>query len=228
MSDRFTTGFDDLDALLGGGFLKGGTVSIQHNVPEAADLLALRLSMHVLDSRLSVTAVDRPEMTEADYDAALKRTGISLDALLDNNQLFVLDGYDEWNDRRNVFRVASADDVRHGIETALGRARSRGMAHLLYVETLIELFGQEAAWNLNEWYGGTIRGPRDLLLDFLHRPPLEDTEIKRYVERADQVIVVEGDSDEIQLTVTKAPGGRVGEPLRFERVEEPPYMRLGD
>lgn len=225
MVGRFTTGIDDLDPLLGGGFVKGGNVSIQHDAPEVADLLAIRLSVNVFDNLLSVTTLHRAGLAETELEAVLDRMDISLGSLLRNDQLFVLDAHDQWADQRNLFPVTDEEDIHHGFETALDRARSRGMAHMVDIETLIDLVGPDGAWELAELCERMVRGERDLLLDFLHRPPLTERQIGRYVERADQVLVIEG-GDEPRLTVEKSPTGEVGATRRLERIDESPYVRL--
>lgn len=228
MAERFTTGIRKLDPLVGGGFVRGGTVSIQHSEPLVADMLAARLGVNVFDSLLSLTALHRTGLTEAVVAEALAAMDVSLARLLGNDQLFVLDGHASWGDQRNVFPITDGDDVRHAVETALDTARSRGMAHLVDVETLIGLVGREEAWELQRWYEGTLRGNRDLLLDFLHRPPLTQADVDRYTDRADHVIVVAGEGDDLHLTVEKSPGGEIGTARRIERLDRPPYVRLAE
>lgn len=226
MSRRFATGIDDLDPLLGGGFVRGGTVSVQYNDERTADLVGIRLGINIFDNLLSMSLLHRSGLSERRLGSVLDGMQVSMDSLLENDQLFVLDAHDEWSGRKGVFDVGDTDDIRAAVEAAYDRGRSRGTGNLVDIETLRDLAGRDAARDLVEWYETGLRGERDLLMNFVHRPPLPDEIVDHCTERADQVLTLDRDGEHVVLRVAKTPDGEVGATRRVERLDEAPYVRL--
>lgn len=227
MDDYFETWAGELNALLGGGVLRGEGVLIKYEIEGIADGLFVNAAVDILDNMLSAVLVPRRGLTPDDVDEYLDALNASLDPLLDNNQLFVLDVLGDWDERENVFQVTNRADMHEAIRTALDRSHARGTVHMLDVRAIVETLGAEETRRLREWYQTDgLRGKRDYILHGLNVSQVSPELVEFYESTDEQVLSVDRMDGIDRLTVEKAPEGLVGETRTIEYLSEHPFVRF--
>lgn len=225
--EYFETRNEALNSLLGGGILRGEGLLVKQGTEKMADQLFVSAIVDVLDNLVSGVLLPRRSLSYAELDEQLDRLNVSVDALLDNDQLFVLDTDGRWDDHTNVFGVSDGDDIKEATRTALERSRARGTVHMLDVNAIVATVGEEDARALREWYrSDAFRGKRDYLIETALLPDLS-ADLLAFYENADrQVVSLERTGSDDRLTIEAAPEGAVGEARTIEYLDGPPFVRL--
>lgn len=229
MSDRFETRSQGLNDLLGGGFIKGAGTLFRYETEGIADEVFLTVGIDVVDNMLSAVLVPRPSLSHADVEAYLELLNVSLESLLDNDQLVVIDTYGSWDghEHRNIVRARTPADVRTATEAGLERFRSRGTVHMVDIGALVSAFGQSETRQLRKWYtSDALRGSRDFLLEAAHVPPLSEELVEFYESMDDRVLRFYEEDDTVRIRVDSGPEERRGEVKTVEFLQKPPFLQI--
>lgn len=229
MDDRFETRSDELNELLSGGFRKGTGSLIRYEEEGIADEVSLALGIDVFDNLLSSVLIPRASISSVVAEEILDRLNVSLDSLLDNDQLFVIDTRGGWADcdHRNVFAADTLSDIQTATETALDRSQARGTVHIVDIGAVVATVGEPQARELREWYtDGVLRGSRDFLLETAHIPPLSEELVSFYESIDDQVLRFYKEGDAVRVRIDSGPEAMVGAVRTVEYLDEPPFIRV--
>ncbi|MES3517977.1 MAG: hypothetical protein PPP58_09965 [Natronomonas sp.] len=228
MDGYFNTKSPELDELLGGGVLYGEGTLIKYHADGAADGLFVNAGIDVVDNMLTAVLLPRQSLSPTELEKYLEMLGASLDALLEHNQLFVLDTEDRWEERKNVFHVETLTDIQTATETALERSRARGTVHMSDVGAVEAAIGAADARTLRRWYQtDCFRGDRDFLLEGAPVHRLPDDLIEFYESMDRQVLDVEQTTGgDLRLTIEAAPDGAVGATRTLQFSTERPFVRI--
>lgn len=229
MSERFETRSDELNTLLGGGFRKGVGSLIRYQTEGIADEVYLTIGIDVVDSMLTAVFIPRASLPPAEMDRFLDLLNVSLDTLLDHDQLFVIDTHGGWDDydHRNVFHARSLSDVQAATETALERSGARGTVHIVDLGAVVSALGESGARELREWYTSeALRGSRDFLLEAAHVPPMSDELVGFYQSMDDQVLVFYEEGDTVRVCIDDGSEKTVGATRTVEYLQEPPFIGI--
>lgn len=224
-SSRVSTGLPAIDGALDGGLPRGGHTAVLY--PSGADTVrfAMALGAEGLDRQLAFVLLPRTDITRDRLDGILDRLGVSLEVLLDRDQLFLLDVTGGWEaEDPNVFRVDSRSALERAVPEAVSRAESRGSYHVIEVTAAVEHLGQDAVSGLAAWYTETGIRSRDVLVSFLDVDSVPDAVSEEYRRAADQVIRFETAADGERLlleTSEGVPTARFG----LEGIDERPFLR---
>lgn len=221
-------GIDGLDALCGGGLATGTGVLLEHD--GYANLRAVfgAVVRSVLDRGGAVTLVPTIRLRPDGVEAMLTDTNYTVEGLLSDDRLFVVDMIGAWDETdRNVFAARETPDgLRSAFEVGDERAGDSPHLSLVNADVMVNTLGAGDARNLRYRQEGRL-GPDDLLLH-VHNPSVSGDEIGGfYANAAEQVLRTWVSDDGLQyVTLEKSPCGFIGTTSMVEYTEEPPYLRV--
>lgn len=223
-----SVGIEGLDALCGGGLATGTGVLLEHD--GYANLRAAfgAIVRSVLDRDGAVTLVPTIRMRPDGVQAMLSDTDYTVDGLLADDRLFVLDMIGAWDEtERNVFAARETPDgLRSAFEIGDERAGDRPHLSLVNADVMVNTLGADAARTLRYKQEGRLE-PDDLLVH-VHNPSVSGGEIGGfYANAAEQVLRTWVSEDGLQyVTLEKSPCGFIGTTSMVEYTDEPPYLRV--
>jgi KaiC/GvpD/RAD55 family RecA-like ATPase len=227
--ERFQTGLEGLDELLGGGLLQGTGTLLEHDGQASLDALFAALLGAALDDDMAITLVPRIDMKPRQLDKLLYATDATTDALLDGDRLFVLDMVGAWgSDHRNVFDVMDADSgLPYLLNTIDERASGDGTFTMINTEAKVHAIGDEEARRLRDWQEAHYLGDDDLLLEVHNPDQMNDQLSEFHVDAAGQVLeTYMGDSGLQYLTLHKSPTGMLGTTRLVAFTDAEPFVRV--
>jgi KaiC/GvpD/RAD55 family RecA-like ATPase len=221
-------GIDGLDALCGGGLATGTGVLLEHDGYANLGALFGAVVRSVLDREGAVTLVPTIRLRPEGVEAMLSETDHTVEGLLADDRLFVVDMIGAWDEtHRNVFAARETPDgLRSALEIGDERAGDRPQVSLVNTDVLVNTLGADAARTLRYRQEGRL-DPDDLLLH-VHNPSVSGDEIGGfYTNAAEQVLRTWISDDGLQyVTLEKSPCGFIGTTSLVEYIEEPPYLRV--
>lgn len=227
VDDHLPTRIDGLDELLNGGLLVGNSVLLQHDGQAPIEKILFGVLSATVDQRLALALVPRVSTPPRFIDSMLEVLNASMEALLDRNQLFILDPLGAWYDHENVFDISSGElAAEEAVETLQERARGTGTMLSFNTEALVHTLGPDAARNFRYWVQAQALGEDDIVFD-IHNPlTMADPLSAFYLDAASQVIDTWLDQTGLQwVQLRKSLTGSVGAVRLLESIEEPPYVR---
>jgi len=222
-----STGIDGLDALTGGGLVRGAGTLLTHDSRTNLTELVGGLVDRVTDEGKAVVLVPTLELREHRLDALLDRFGLSLPALFDNDALFVIDQIGSWDTTRsNVFSQATTvAEARQHFE-AIDRQCDDWIT-IEDVTVMAHTLGSEAARTLR--YDEELQFLQDseLLVHLLNPEVVDDSVAAFYRDSAEQIIETTQQTEGLRyLTLRKSPTGNVGSTALLNPTDEKPYVRV--
>jgi KaiC/GvpD/RAD55 family RecA-like ATPase len=222
-----SVGIEGLDNLCGGGLATGAGVLLQHDGKANLTALFSQLMSQAIKKGYSIILVPTIRLRPESVDTLLDGHDTSLDPLMADNRLFVLDMIGAWDETtENVFE---AQESASGIESVLqdihDKSGDRPTLSLINADAMVNQLGttgartvrytQEAQWLDND----------DLLIH-IHNPAVTTDEIDGfYRNSAEQVLKTWVTESGLQyVSLEKSPCGFVGTTSLVEYVEEPPYL----
>lgn len=224
-------GIDGLDSLCGGGLATGTGVLLEHD--GYANMTALfGAMMHAaLDKGYSTVLVPTIRMRPDSVRTILEGHDESLDDLLDDDRLFVIDMIGAWDETaENVFGAReSATGVRSILDAIAERAGDSPRFSLINADAMVNTLGVEDARAVR--YAQEAHWLRsDDLLVHVHNPNVTGDRITGfYTNAAEQVLqtwVTDGGLQYVSLK--KSPCGFVGTTSLVEYTTEHPFLRVQD
>ncbi|WP_424017628.1 methyl-accepting chemotaxis protein [Halorientalis pallida] len=206
------TGIPELDERVDG-LVRGGRIVLRYDVGPVADLVA-GLCSAALDTGLAVSLTPPPGLDEATLAESLERQPRTA---LESDRLFVLDAFDDWRSRRNVFDLSSSS-----LSTVNERTVRRRDAPLLVVGNVaaeIRTLGEQRAREARYENDAGVFDARDTVLNVVDDGTVDDTFGAFYAGAADQVFELSRSAGERRLHVRTSPTGRDGAAVSLPGVD---------
>ena len=218
-----------LDELLGGGFLKGGSIVFEHDGrvtlrPLFTSLLQRRLEADTAVLLMVPKAGKQPELLEQ----ILPDTPGRVAELLDSDRLFVVDVTSKReNDRRNVFPMAEENGVEYLLKLIDERRGDAALSTFIDTETAAGQLSATQLIDLHRLQETHLLGD-DGVTVYVHNPEtVPDEAAKFFTNNASQAIDLWRHNNGLEyLTLEKSPAGYVGTTRLIDTFPEPPYVRI--
>jgi circadian clock protein KaiC len=227
--ERFPTGLEGLDDLLGGGLLQGTGTLLEHDGAASLEALFSAMLGSALDDEMALVLVPRIDMKPRRLETLLYADDREVGDLLDDDMLFVLDMVGAWGmEHRNVFDVMNADSgLAYLFQQIDDRAAGDGRFTMINTEAKIHAIGDSEARRIRDWQQAHYVGDDDILLE-VHNPVQMDDQLSEFhSDAAGQVMETYMDESGLQyLSLTKSPTGLLGSTRVLEFIDEEPYVRV--
>jgi KaiC/GvpD/RAD55 family RecA-like ATPase len=221
-------GIDGLDALCGGGLIRGGGVLIEHDGQTNQAALFGTLFADALDRGETVTLVPSVDLRPGRLDTILADQGRSLADLLDAGRLSVVDPIGGWDDSlSNVYRAPETASGFVDLLADLADRTDRPQFVLENADVVVHALGDDAARQVRYAEEGTLLGDEDRLVHVTNPAVVGDHVGAFYRDVAVQVLRTWIEEDGMQyVRLRKSPCGFVGTTSLVEYVPDPPYFRV--
>jgi hypothetical protein len=197
------TGLPALDERVDG-LLRGGRIVLRYDEAAVADLVA-RLCSAALEAGLAVSLTPPPGLDEATLAEPLDH---SPRTALESDRLFVLDAFDDWRSRRNVFDLSSSSLSSVNERTA--RRRDEPLLVVGNVAAEVRTLGEQRAREARYENDTGVFEAEDTVLNVVDDGSVDDTFGAFYAGAADQVFELSSDGGERRLHVRTSPTGDDG------------------
>jgi hypothetical protein len=186
---RLSTGDDEVDDRCGGGLIEGGRGVVTYDGDAlSVERFVARCCGQALADGYAVSVTPPPGLGRATFESVLESIAgaPALADALAADRLFVLDAFDAWSDRQNVFDLGTrslADANR-----ATDRRRDRPLLVVGNIAGEIEVLGEAEARAARYENDGSLLGDRDTVLNVVDSAVVEETTVAFYAGAADQVL----------------------------------------
>jgi circadian clock protein KaiC len=224
-----SVGIDGLDALTGGGLIRGAGVLLTHDGRANLSALLSTLLDHALSADESVTLLPTNDLRETRTRRLLAGHGWDLDDLLADGRLTVVDLIGAWDDERpNVHTpTPSADAVTDLLVGSADGDADRFT--LISADPLVHTLGETDARQVRYTTEAELTGGSNGLVHVINPNVVGDRIVEFYRDVAEQVLETWMPSDGLQyVSLQKSPCGFVGTTSLVEYVDDPPYLRVQD
>jgi len=222
-------GIDGLDSLCGGGLATGAGVLLHHDGRANLTALFSQLMSQCIDKGYNILLVPTIRMRPESVRTLLTGHNNSLDTLMGDNRLFVLDMIGAWDETtENVFGSReSASGIRSVLQAVHERAGDQPTLSLINADAMVNKLGTADARDVRYAQEARFLDSDDLLIH-IHNPAVTVDEIDGfYKNAAEQVIKTWITESGLQyFSLEKSPCGFVGTTSMVEYVEEPPYLEV--
>ena len=239
-----STGIGGLDRLCGGGLLQGETVLLEHDGRAPVEALIANVMTQAIREGETIVLLPPSSVTPQRLDHLVAERIGSVDQLLADDKLFVLDLSGEWSSlQRNVFtigrweqrlrlvlgdpkpllawkmkRIFSRMNERRGDQSALA---------VVFTEALLQEFDPTDVRQMHYWAKKNLFVPEDTVLFVQNPAVMEDTLAEFFVYDAEQMLRTWMHRFGLQyLKLEKSPVGHLSSSRLVEHVEYPPYVRV--
>lgn len=199
------TGIHSLDTETGG-LIEGARSVLQYDGEDSIDSTVARLCVAAITDGYAVSLTPTPTLDRDTFSSELARSdsSLSVEDMLDDNRLFVLDAFDSWDRHRNLFDLTRVD-----LGSANRKTDRRRDAPLLVVGNIaaeVRILGEaEARAAIYENDSGVL-DERDTVINVIDETTIDERFAAFYIGAADQVLRVSHDEDEKRVEVIKSPG----------------------
>jgi KaiC/GvpD/RAD55 family RecA-like ATPase len=221
-------GIPGLDALCGGGLVRGAGVLLEHNGRANLSALFSALLSHAFETDHTVTLVPTIALRQSRVESLLAGYDLSLSELLAEDRLFVVDLIGAWDrSTPNVYGPYDSGEEFTEVLSDLDNRSDRTRFNLVNANAIAHAFGDGTARQVRYFEEARLLDEDDLLLHVSNPATVDDRVAAFYRDAADQVLDVWMADDGLQyVTLRKSPCGFVGTTSLVEYVEEPPYLRV--
>lgn len=227
---HMSVGVEGLDKLCGGGIVRGSTVLLQHDGhANLASILGSFVSTAVNRDHTLVLLPTR-HLTPSRVGSVLEENGFTIEELIEQDRLYVLDMAGSWSEYAGGDNVREAtDDVGDAI-SFFRSADTGGESTFAVAKTgaAVHRLGPGGARELQH-FQEVETGPEDVVVN-VHNPAVTDSRISGFfIDAAEQVLETCVLEDGLQyISLKKSPCGFVGSTSLVEFREDPPYFRVQD
>ncbi|RLM59399.1 hypothetical protein DVK02_01225 [Halobellus sp. Atlit-31R] len=223
-----SVGIDGLDALSGGGLVRGTGVLLEHDGRANLTVLFSALLKHGLEADDAVILVPTIELRETRTDQLMAGHGYDMDELLDAGRLSVVDLVGTWdNDRPNVFTPEHDHETVMNLLSQLYEGVDGTTYSLVNADAMVHTLGAAAARTVRYFEEARLLDPESALCHVLNPNTVDNQVAAFYRDSAEQTLDTWIDDAGLQyLTLRKSPCGFVGTTSLVEYTEEPPYLRV--
>lgn len=238
------TGVNGLDAICGGGLVRGKPVLLEHDGRAPVDALVVSMSAGAFAADMGVWLVPSPVLSAERFNSLLPDPALSVPYLLDEGMLFVLDVFNAWEDvgdHPNVFQFSTSGLVPKLIKKSrLGQRfarrvlrkiddrRDRPVLAPTFTEAFLHLFGDPMQIrNLYYWALENVTVEEDTAF-YVHNPATMDPKLAEFFSYdASQAFETWKSPAGMQyLLLDKSPIGEPGTLAVVEYDDEPPYVHV--
>ncbi|WP_435195289.1 ATPase domain-containing protein [Natronomonas sp. EA1] len=224
-------GIPGLDALCGGGLATGVGVLLEHDGHANLTALFAAVMSKAVESGFSIVLVPTIRMRPSSVETLLEGHDASLQELLDDNRLFVLDMIGAWDEtEENVFGAReSVAGVQSVFQAIRERAGPEPRLSLINADAMVNTLGPDGARSVRYAQEARWLRPDDLLIH-VHNPAVTLEGINGfYTNAAEQVLRTWITDAGLQyVTLKKSPCGFVGTTSLVEYTTDKPYLRVQD
>lgn len=238
------TGISGLDALCGGGLIQGGTALLEHD--GLADVNPLVVNMLVEAVRRDDALVLLPPSNlEPDrLDRLISERIGSIESLLQDDQLFVLDLVGNWTQYDyNVFSITDRDRLLRNLfggsellmswqmkrifRTMNARRGDKQALIITYTDAMLQELTPKEIRRIHQWGKKKLFYPEDTVL-FVQNPRVMQEQLSEFfVLDSQQVLRTWMHDRGLQyVKLEKSPMGHLGSSKLVKHVEYPPYVRI--
>lgn len=220
------TRIEGLDELLGGGLSRGRSVLLEHDGQADIESFLYAVVSNALDQRMSLVLAPRVDTPPRYLEQLFDQLGASMDSLLANDQLYILDAVGLWGDRENVITLAEGE-MEAEFDRIEAEARGQGTLLSANTEALVHGLGAGSARELRYWLQAQFISEDDILLD-VHNPKVMSQEMSSfYVDAATQVIDTWMTDHGLQyVQLRKGKSGEIGSVRLIEYIDEAPFVEV--
>ena len=228
--EHMSVGVEGLDKLCGGGIVRGGTVLLQHD--GHANLASILGSFVSTAANKDYTLVLLPttHLTPSRVSSVLEEDDVTIDELIQQDRLYVLDMTGSWSEYAGGDNVKEATDDVGDVISFFRDAEGGGEGTFAVAKTgtAVHRLGRGGARELQH-FQEIETGPEDVVVN-VHNPAVTDSRISGFfVDAAEQVLETRVLDDGLQyVSLRKSPCGFVGSTSLVEFREDPPYFRVQD
>ncbi|MDQ2053542.1 ATPase domain-containing protein [Halobellus sp. H-GB7] len=221
-------GIDGLDALAGGGLVRGTGVLLEHDGRANLTALFSVLLKHGLETDDRVVLVPTIELRENRTAQLLDGQGYDIEHVLETGQLAVVDLVGTWNgDQPNVFTPEHDHETVMNLLARLYDDVEGTIYSLVNADAMVHTLGPADARRVRYFEESELLDPDSALCHVLNPNTVEDRIAAFYRDSAEQTLDTwVGDAGLQYIALRKSPCGFVGTTSLVEYVEEPPYVRV--
>ena len=227
---HMSVGVEGLDKLCGGGIVRGSTVLLQHDGhANLASILGAFVSTAVNRDHTLVLLPTR-HLTPSRVGSVLEENGFTIEELIEQDRLYVLDMAGSWSEYAGGDNVREATDDVGDAVSFFRSADTGGESTFAVAKTgaAVHRLGPGGARELQH-FQEVETGPEDVVVN-VHNPAVTDSRISGFfIDAAEQVLETRILDDGLQyISLKKSPCGFVGSTSLVEFREDPPYFRVQD
>ena len=227
---HMSVGVEGLDKLCGGGIVRGSTVLLQHDGhANLASILGSFVSTAVNRDHTLVLLPTR-HLTPSRVGSVLEENGFTIEELIEQDRLYVLDMAGSWSEYAGGDNVREATDDVGDAVSFFRSADTGGESTFAVAKTgaAVHRLGPGGARELQH-FQEVETGP-DAVVVNVHNPAVTDSRISGFfIDAAEQVLETRVLDDGLQyISLKKSPCGFVGSTSLVEFREDPPYFRVQD
>ena len=227
---HMSVGVEGLDKLCGGGIVRGSTVLLQHDGhANLASILGSFVSTAVNRDHTLVLLPTR-HLTPSRVGSVLEENGVTIEELIEQDRLYVLDMAGSWSEYAGGDNVREATDDVGDAVSFFRSADTGGESTFAVAKTgaAVHRLGPGGARELQH-FQEVETGPEDVVVN-VHNPAVTDSRISGFfIDAAEQVLETRVLDDGLQyISLKKSPCGFVGSTSLVEFREDPPYFRVQD
>ena len=227
---HMSVGVEGLDKLCGGGIVRGSTVLLQHDGhANLASILGSFVSTAVNRDHTLVLLPTR-HLTPSRVGSVLEENGFTIEELIEQDRLYVLDMAGSWSEYAGGDNVREATDDVGDAVSFFRSADTGGGSTFAVAKTgaAVHRLGPGGARELQH-FQEVETGPEDVVVN-VHNPAVTDSRISGFfIDAAEQVLETRVLDDGLQyISLKKSPCGFVGSTSLVEFREDPPYFRVQD
>lgn len=227
---HMSVGVEGLDKLCGGGIVRGSTVLLQHDGhANLASILGAFVSTAVNRDHTLVLLPTR-HLTPSRVGSVLEESGVTIEELIEQDRLYVLDMAGSWSEYAGGDNVREATDDVGDAVSFFRSADTGGESTFAVAKTgaAVHRLGPGGARELQH-FQEVETGPEDVVVN-VHNPAVTDSRISGFfIDAAEQVLETRVLEDGLQyISLKKSPCGFVGSTSLVEFREDPPYFRVQD
>lgn len=238
------TGIDGLDEISGGGLVSGHSVLLEYDGRALIDNIVAHISGGALDNGMAVWLITSPILSPDRFEKLLPGD-YDVGELLDQNRLFVLDGFSAWgafHDHRNVFAAPTGfvgNLFRRSktislymlkrIANTVNKRRDRAILGATYTEAFLRWLEPSEVKEVYYWAREELARSHDTGF-FIHDPATMEPQLAEFFHSdAVQVFETMMEDNGIQyVNLNKSPIGQPGSTRVLDYNEQGELITSGE
>ncbi|WP_332900314.1 ATPase domain-containing protein [Haladaptatus sp. CMSO5] len=228
--EAIPTGITGLDRLLGGGFIGGETVVLEHDGRANVNPLTTKIVKQILDEEDGAIvyvpeAGNRPEQVRNLFAGQVG----NVESLLEEDKLFIIDMISpEDSPHENIFAVdPNQGGLKYLLQLIDDRRGDRSLVTVMNTEAPVRTLGEDMVASLHEWQEANLL-KKDNLTIYQHNPRTMSDELHEFLaNNARHVLETWLHENGLQyITLKKSPTGYLGSTLLVDYINEDPFVRI--
>lgn len=243
-SNTLGTGIGGLDRLCGGGLLQGETALLEHDGRAPVEALIANVMTQAVREGEAIVLLPPSNVTPQRLnDLVAERVG-TVEQLLDDDNLFVLDLSGEWSHLDyNVFTISRWEQrlrlllgdpkpllawkMKRIFSLMNERRENQSALAMVFTEAMLQEFDPSDVRQMYYWAKKNLFIPEDTVMFVQNPAVMEDTLAEFFVYDAEQMLRTWMHRSGLQyIKLEKSPVGHLSSSRLVEHVEYPPYIRV--